>query len=145
MQRGTNTPPYRSLFQTPLIALLYHVPLVLARALLYRPAKGLGSRDDAKAPPNRYWPIPGGPKEFLCPFIERNRKHLWAYDPALKGMDHVQAYRHIINRVCMKTQIICERFQGATMCTCLLFFIGTTRSALCGAERCNFASFNNIQ
>lgn len=32
-------------------------------------------------------------------FIERNRGRMWAYDPAMLGVDHKQAYRHLIEKV----------------------------------------------
>eukprot|EP00752_Nemacystus_decipiens_P002398 g2262.t1 len=48
--------------------------------------------------PNRYWPTPGGAKEFLRTFVERNQKRLWAYDPALVGLNHVEAYQHLASK-----------------------------------------------
>jgi len=54
---------------------------------------------ESSSPPNRYWPVPGGAKEFLRPFIERNQKQLWAFDPAFMGKNHVEVYRHIVSEV----------------------------------------------
>lgn len=56
--------------------------------------------DDVQQPPlNQFWPSVGGPKTFLRPFIERNRSHLWIYDPALTGMNHKEAYRYLVDKV----------------------------------------------
>eukprot|EP00904_Undaria_pinnatifida_P013867 jgi/Undpi1/9610/HiC_scaffold_27.g12066.m1 len=57
-----------------------------------------GESRDIETPPNRYWPSPLGPKLFIRPFIERNRNRMWAYDPAMAGMDHVQACQHILDK-----------------------------------------------
>lgn len=71
------------------------------RTSFSRPTQNsMGSRrGDCNIPPNKFWPTPGGAKEFLRPFIERNQKRLWAYDPALVGLNHVEAYHHIASKV----------------------------------------------
>jgi hypothetical protein len=67
-----------------------------------RPTTGRSNLPSARAQDgalNMYWPIKPEQREaFLRDFIERNLSKLHIYEPALKGLDHRQAFAELAGR-----------------------------------------------